>query len=492
MKKIIALSLSLTFIFFWACSDDNGDDTQAPTVSILSPSNGELVSQTFTVDVEAQDNESIDYVELYIDGSLHDEDADAPYSFDLALTETEGTITLMAKAIDDAGNVTDSEEISVTIDPYAENFNLSVVGASSGSIQLLWNSYGGPFAIYVLRKSESSGVSVSSTVVDTFYSREDTTKTVTGLSVDTDYFFRVWAVRTDGLSVSTNEAHGHTDTASVATTDTTMIYIPASTFSRGNSWGGAMGGNDDTPTARISVNAFYIDKFEVTYRQYQEFVDAGGYENEEYWSAEGWSYIHDLLDMQPGFWENDMYHQGDDYPVVGVSFFEAEAYANWKGKRLPTEAEWELAARGTGGEDVDDDTHTDGFLYPWGNEFYMDSQVHCNFNDSETPYDDGFVNNAPIGSFPSGDSPYGVSDMSGNLAEWCADWWDPEYYDTSPTDNPTGPSTGERKIVRGGSFIDLPGQFTDEGFDFRTFIRDYREPGDQKKQIGFRCVRDAD
>ena len=494
MKKFLTV-LIISGLAFISCSDDKKEDTTSPTVSIVSPLDGELISENLIVAVEANDNEEIDYVELHLNSGLNStqtpSSSELQMQFTLDLSGLEGAQTLKAIAFDKAGNSAESAEITITIDPYAESFAMEVVEINAQGVEVGWTKYNGPFGIYILRKSETSGVSLSSDVVDTIFAAADTTLSIAGLAPDSDYYFKVWAVRIDELMISTNEIHVHTDTSNIETTDTTMILIASTTFSRGNVWS-SLGGNDDTPSARIYIDAFYIDKFEVTYRQYQEFVDAGGYTTEEYWSEDGWGYIHDLLDMQPGFWGNPAYHSGDDYPVVGVSFYEAEAFAKWAGKRLPTEAEWELAARGTEGEDIDFDTFADGLIYPWGEDFFADEQVHCNFNDSESSYNDGFTNNAPIGSFTSGDSPYGVSDMSGNVAEWCSDWWDHEYYETASTDNPTGPLTGERKIIRGGSYINLCGINTDEGFDFRTFIREYREPDDQKKQIGFRCVRDID
>jgi formylglycine-generating enzyme required for sulfatase activity len=203
------------------------------------------------------------------------------------------------------------------------------------------------------------------------------------------------------------------------------------------------------------TKGYWIDKYEVTNRAFRAFIDDGGYSREEYWSAEGWEWLQgQLVDLLP------MYCQGNlpENPVACVTWYEAEAYACWRGGRLPTEAEWEFAARGT-----------ESRVYPWGDAF---DPALCNVVDATTL--------SPVGSFPGGASWVGALDMAGNVMEWVQDWLGP--YSEGMVEDPIGPETGRVKVEKGGWW---GGPF----FAARSAYRHYEDPPSyQDFHIGFRIV----
>lgn len=169
-----------------------------------------------------------------------------------------------------------------------------------------------------------------------------------------------------------------------------------------------------------------------------------------------------------------------DHPATGVTWYGATAYCEWRGGRLPTEAEWEKAAAWN-------EEASSSYRYPWGNTFigqnvnFCDSS--CTAEQRNTNYTDGFKETSPVASFGDGLSPWGVYDMAGNVWEWVSDWFDPDYYSGSTDANPTGPDTGDEKVVRGGSWYDT-GNFTASAIRFPS------APDNADKTIGFRCVVD--
>ena len=242
-----------------------------------------------------------------------------------------------------------------------------------------------------------------------------------------------------------------------------MVFIPAGKFTMGDDAGGI----GTKPAHHISLDAYYMNKHEVTNAEYYSFWIADGGENSantpvSYGEESG---IGDWLLIA---------QTKPNYPVVGISWGAADAYAKWVKKRLPTEAEWENAARGT-----------DERVWPWGNAFFVSIggvNVHANVWNGQDGYDNGL---APVGNYPTGASPYGVFDMGGNVWEWVADWFSESYYYRSPSQNPTGPEVGSRRVVRGGSWAN-GAQLA------RCMTRMGHHPAIGTSFIGFRLAKDID
>jgi formylglycine-generating enzyme len=235
-----------------------------------------------------------------------------------------------------------------------------------------------------------------------------------------------------------------------------MILVPAGLFPMGVPKGDRDGGRDEYPRHEVVLDHYYIDKYEVTHGRYAEFVKATGHrtpENPKYPKRTLWSdHLSDSL---------------SERPVINVDWQDSEAYCRWAGKRLPTEAEWEKAARGT--EDR---------RFPWGNVEPTDK--HLNFNQKWK----GEKTLMPVGSYEAGKSPFGAYDMAGNVWEWVADWYDPLYYEKSPGTNPKGPDTGTYKVLRSSGWsVETP--------LVRLFTRVKSDPKNRNDSTGFRCAKDA-
>lgn len=252
--------------------------------------------------------------------------------------------------------------------------------------------------------------------------------------------------------------------------------------------------DNEIPQREVSVRAYLIDKYPVTNAEYKKFIESGGYVKREYWSDSGWEYISQTKPHENSGLDS-IVNGEPDCPVVNVSWYEAEAFAQWTGKRLPTEAEWEKAARGS-----------DGRMYPWGNEF--DKEM---LNSAEARVE----RPTSVTKYPNGKSVHGCFDMAGNVWEWTADWYDSEYYSNAPDTDPQGPTVAEEnpyfgepedvgvsiyeenpsagskllsgcKVLRGGSW-------NGSGLiHIRCANRDYDEPAYKNDTIGFRCARSVD
>ena len=221
------------------------------------------------------------------------------------------------------------------------------------------------------------------------------------------------------------------------------------------------GNDDEHPQHTVYLDDFLIGKYEVTNEQYAEFLNAIG-KNDD-----GAGHIFVKLDIASIKFKNQIYKsvkRWEDYPVVGVSWYGAKAYAEWEGGRLPTEAEWEKVARGS-----------DGREWPWGNLW---GAANCN------SWESGLHRPAPVGSYPMGASPYGVHDLAGNVYEWVADWYQADYYKASPLRNPKGPNSGDFRVLRSGSWAELANKC-------RPSVRFGQPPINGDSDFGFRIAKDV-
>jgi len=238
-----------------------------------------------------------------------------------------------------------------------------------------------------------------------------------------------------------------------------MVWVPAGEFVMGSK--DNEGYSDERPQRKVYLDGYWLYKYEVTVAQYRAFCAATGralphfpqpmtyYESNYSWAGKtGWA--------DPAL---------QQHPIVNVTWHDAQAYAAWAGAQLPTEAQWEKAARGA-----------DGRIYPWGNTW--DPAKCANRTNSQ----EKAISTWPVGSFPAGASPCGAHDMAGNVSEWCADWYDAGYYKNAPARNPIGPATGTRRVLRCGSWA---GYYVE--FILRSAVRNYCTPDYYWYSVGFRC-----
>jgi sulfatase modifying factor 1 len=236
-----------------------------------------------------------------------------------------------------------------------------------------------------------------------------------------------------------------------------MVLIPEGSFPMGVPHGDRDGGRDEYPRHDVFVSEFYIDKFELTNSRYLEFVKATKHRIPQ-----------NPTNATRNLWQGDTITESlADRPVINVDWADANAYCQWAGKRLPTEAEWEKAAKGTADR-----------RFPWGN--VEPTNKHLNFNQQWI----GEKTLMPVGSYELGKSPFGVYDVAGNVWEWVNDWYDAKYYEKSPAKNPTGPETGTKRVLRGSGW-------QNETPTVRIFTRVDSDPTMRNESTGFRCAMDA-
>ena len=259
-----------------------------------------------------------------------------------------------------------------------------------------------------------------------------------------------------------------------------MVSIPEGPFLRGSQSG--EGDSDEQPQRTIHLSAFYIDRYEVTNRRYLAFIKAAKHRVPEH-----------CCDTTYNLWQSMQVPENMwDHPVVNVNWYDADAYCKWAGKRLPTEAEWEKAARGS-----------EGLTYPWGSDWDplrangvsywagrgfttpQEARAWLNGEGKTILAQKGIQGmlTVPVTAIPQGATPNGLFHMAGNIWEWVADWYDAAYYANSPANNPQGPDAGRYKVFRGGSWLN-------QRHILRTTARDGSLPALRTHGTGFRCVKD--
>ena len=276
-----------------------------------------------------------------------------------------------------------------------------------------------------------------------------------------------------------------------------MVYIPAGEFPMGSE----EGLSNEKPVHRVFLDDYWMGKFPITVGQFRKFVEETGYVTDAEKGKGSWQFWEgEWVVRLDGNWKNTYFEQGDDHPVVSVSWNDAMAFCHWLSKKieldfkLPTAAQWEKGARGTNKR-----------KFPWGNEKpngtkgnYADINYWNKYKDARQPdkdINDGYSETSPVGSYPKGSSPYGLLDMAGNVWEWCHDVFQADYYNISPYKNPLGPpDTGkpdqERANRGGGSWTDRSGFITPEGgHNLRSAARTGDEQNSSDDHMGFRiCI----
>jgi len=280
-----------------------------------------------------------------------------------------------------------------------------------------------------------------------------------------------------------------------------MVYIPGGEFLMGTDQKEGFPADGEGPVREVIINPFYMDTYAVTNAQFAEFVNDTGYKTEA--EVFGWSFVfYQIISKEvaktvknqvastPWWWvvEGAYWKKPEgvdssidnrmDHPVIHISWNDAMKYCEWAGKRLPTEAEWEFAARG-GLKQKN---------YPWGDELTPNGDHLCNIWQGNFPHVntklDGYLSTAPVSAFPP--NGYGLYNIVGNVWEWCADWFSPTFHVSDTGDNPKGPPTGQTKVMRGGSYL-CHHSYCNR---YRVAARSSNTPDSSTGNLGFRCVKD--
>ena len=358
----------------------------------------------------------------------------------------------------------------------SEEDDLGGVAKVSGTLPLIGSQID-PDGVLVVTFDEGSNIENGAVAVDGKFlslSGNQVTIDYSSLAMGKVAIFIISWKNTDG-TIGTFNASFHVNEKKLAQEiiwekdNAKMVLIPAGSFEMGDiTW------HVSQPVHPVELDAFYMDVHEVTVGHFMEFVDQSDYKyGDRGDNAASWTFLDEVAEHSPG----------DEYPMIWVTWHDATAYAKWAGKRLPTEAEWEYAARGG----------LIGKRYPWGDDESV-ARDHANYEGTGGK-DQWSDTTAPVGSFrPNG---YGLYDMLGNVSEWCSDLYDPFYYSKSPLKNPTGPSSGTKpwqsfRVLRGSSWFFSGGsvayrnKYNADRSDIRSLTS--RTNG----FVGFRCVMDVE
>lgn len=279
-----------------------------------------------------------------------------------------------------------------------------------------------------------------------------------------------------------------------------MVHLPGGEFLMGTDDGDGYPADGEGPVRRVKLRPFYIDRYAVSNAEFEAFAQATDYRTEA--ERFGWTFVFGGLlpddfpdtrgvasapwwrQVEGADWRHPLGPQSSldgqaDHPVVHVSWSDAQQFCRWAGKRLPTEAEWEYAARGG----------LEQKRFPWGDDLTPDDTHMCNVWQGTFPSlnttEDGHFGAAPVTAFPP--NAFGLHNVSGNVWEWCSDWFSPTFHTVGPRNQPVGPPEGESKVIRGGSYL-CHDSYCNR---YRVAARSSNTPDSSTGNMGFRCVKDA-
>lgn len=289
----------------------------------------------------------------------------------------------------------------------------------------------------------------------------------------------------------------------IAPDTTEMVRLPGGSFLMGTDTAEGFPADGEGPVRAVTLTPFWIDRFPVTNAAFSKFIDATGYRTEAEifgWSFVFWAHIpkerfrelvEDTVAAAPWWckvngarWKNPEGPGSDiasrqNHPAIHLSWNDCAAFSQWAGKRLPTEAEWEYAARGG----------LEQKLYPWGDELTPGGKHLCNVWQGQFPRqdlaEDGYAGTCPVDAFPP--NGYDIFSITGNAWEWCSDWFDANFHRTASRENPSGPPSGESRVMKGGSFL-CHRSYCNR---YRVAARTSNTPDSSASNVGFRCAMSA-